>query len=104
MRQGERSVARAMLGEIERVSRLAAAAMVGMRGYAAQQARSEALRADRDARWQAIAGAVKRKHARLDDDVVKQMRSRLDDLLLPTEGSRDGLLLTEPASIKGESD
>ncbi len=81
---GARAVARDMLGEIERTSRLAAAAMVGLRGFAAKQARSAALRKDRDERWSSIVDPIKRKHARQDDEVRKQIQKRLDDLLLPT--------------------
>jgi len=110
MRQGERSVARAMLGEIERTSRLAAAAMVGKRGYAAAQARSEALREDREQRWASIVQAITWRRVRQDEDAGEQIRMRLDSLLLPQSDahvaesvSQDVFATPDQASIKGET-
>lgn len=107
---GAQSVAWSMLGEIERTSRLAAAAMVGKRGYAAAQARSEALRADREQRWSSIVQAITWRRARQDEDAGKQIRIRLDDLLLPISEAKaevsvgqDVFATPERPSIKVET-
>lgn len=100
---GAQSVAWSMLGEIERTSRLAAAAMVGKRGYAAAQARSEALRADREQRWSSIVQAITWRRARQDDDAGKQIRMRLDDLLLTVSEGEAQVSEPEPVFATPES-
>ena len=86
--RGEREAVRELFRESERVSRIAAAAMVGLRGSEAKVAANRAIRAYRDKRWSEITGVINRRRVHQDDLLLREISKRTRVLLQDVESSK----------------